>query len=119
MIAGDIRNRDEAKMAKKLPPRRRTTSTAGPFFDLLDQMEALTITVELDWPDNIRADAQRRSQPACAGLYGTPQKPVRGSTFDRQAAASPAVVSVSISSTTISQPWLTACTGRLKSGIFQ
>ena len=35
-------------------------STAGPFFDLLDQMEALTMTVELDWPEDIRADAQRR-----------------------------------------------------------
>jgi hypothetical protein len=47
-------------MAKNPSRRRRATSTAGPFFDLLEQMEALTITVELDWPNDIRADAGRR-----------------------------------------------------------
>jgi hypothetical protein len=35
------------------------TSTAGPSLDLLNQMKALTITVELNWSDDIRADAQR------------------------------------------------------------
>jgi len=35
-------------------------STAAPFFELLGQMEALMITADLDWPDDIRADAQRR-----------------------------------------------------------
>jgi hypothetical protein len=47
-LAVDIGSRYHAAMARKPPPRRRKTSTAGPFFDLLDQMEALTMTVELD-----------------------------------------------------------------------
>ena len=59
-LANDIGGRYHAEMAKNLPPRRNTTSTAGPFFDLLDQMETLAMTADLDWPDNIRADAQRR-----------------------------------------------------------
>ena len=59
-LANDIDGHYHAQMAKKPPPRRRKTSTAGPFFDLLDQMEALTMTVELDWPEDIRSDAQRR-----------------------------------------------------------
>ena len=59
-LANGIGGCYHAEMAKKAPPRQGKTSTPGPFFDLLDQMEALTITVELDWPDDIRADAQRR-----------------------------------------------------------
>ena len=49
------------------------TSTAGPFFDLLDQMEALTMTVELDWPDDIRADAQRRLNRLARALRHAPE----------------------------------------------
>ena len=72
-VHSDIGGRYDAEMAKKLPPRRRSTSTAGPFFDLLDQMEALTITVELDWPDNIRADAQRRLNQLVRALRHAPE----------------------------------------------
>ena len=31
-----------------------------PFFDLLDQMESLLATIDLDWPEEERADAYRR-----------------------------------------------------------
>jgi hypothetical protein len=64
--------RYDAGMAKN-PPRRRTTSTAGPFLDLLDQMEALTMTVELDWSDDIRADAQRRLNRLARALCHAPE----------------------------------------------
>jgi hypothetical protein len=59
-------------MAKKSLPQRRTTSTA-PFFDLLDQMEALTVTGEFDWPDTIRADAQRRLNRLARALRHAPE----------------------------------------------
>ena len=72
-LANDIGGRYDAEMAKKLPPRRSTTSTARPFFDLLDQMEALAITVELDWPDNIRADAQRRLNRLARAVRHAPE----------------------------------------------
>jgi hypothetical protein len=54
-------------------PWRRTPPTAGPFFDLLEQMDALTITVELDWPDDIRADAQRRLNRIARALRHAPE----------------------------------------------
>ena len=41
-LANGIGGCYHAGMAKKPPPRQRKTITAGPFFDLLDQMEALT-----------------------------------------------------------------------------
>jgi hypothetical protein len=62
-----------AKMAKKPPQRQRKTSTAGPFFDLLDQMEALTTTVDLDWLEDIRADAQRRLNRLSRALRHAPE----------------------------------------------
>jgi hypothetical protein len=64
-LAIDISGRYDAEMAKKLPPRRRTTSTAGPFF--------LTMTVELDWPENIKADAQRRLNRLVRALRHAPE----------------------------------------------
>jgi hypothetical protein len=60
-------------MAKNPSPRRRKASTAGPFFDLLDQMEALIITAELDWPEDIRADAQRRLNRIVRALRHAPE----------------------------------------------
>jgi hypothetical protein len=72
-LANGIGGRYHAEMAKKPPPRRRTVSTSGPFFDLLDQMEALTMTVELDWPDDIRADAQRRLNRLVRALRHAPE----------------------------------------------
>ena len=72
-LAQHVGGRYDAAMAKKPPPRRRAASTSGPFFDLLDQMEALTITVELDWPDNIRADAQRRLNRIARALRHAPE----------------------------------------------
>ena len=65
--------RYHSEMAKNPPPRLRKTSTAGPFLDLLDQMEALTMTVELDWPDDIRADAQRRLNRLARALRHAPE----------------------------------------------
>jgi hypothetical protein len=70
-----------AEMAKNPPPRRRKASTAGPFFDLLIQMEALAMSADLDWPDDIRADAQRRLNDLLA-RYGMVQRPARDLTFD-------------------------------------
>ena len=72
-VHSDIGGHYGAEMAKKPPPRQRRTSTADPFFDLLDQMEALTITVELDWPDDIRADAQRRLNRLVRALRHAPE----------------------------------------------
>jgi hypothetical protein len=72
-LAQYIGGRYHAEMAKNPPPRRRKTSTAGPFFDLLDQMETLTITVELDWPENIRSDAQRRLNRIVRALRHAPE----------------------------------------------
>jgi hypothetical protein len=72
-LAQHIGRRYHATMAKKPPPRRRTASTSGPFLDLLDQMEALTIAVELDWPDDIRADAQRRLNRLARALRHAPE----------------------------------------------
>ena len=69
-----------AEMAKNSPLRRRATSTAGPFFDLLDQMEALTITVELDWP---RPPLRATAAPSCGrdGRMAPPgAEPKNGST---------------------------------------
>jgi len=43
-----IAGRYDAAMAKKPPPRRRKASTAGPFFDLLNQMKALAMSADLD-----------------------------------------------------------------------
>jgi hypothetical protein len=36
-------------------------------------MEALTMTVELDWPDDIRADAQRRLNRLVRALRQAPE----------------------------------------------
>jgi hypothetical protein len=72
-LANDIGGRYHAEMANNPPARRRTTSTAGPFFDLLDQMEALAMTVELDWPDKIRADAQRRLNRLARAVRHAPE----------------------------------------------
>ena len=46
-------------MAGKDSSQRRKADMR-PFFDLLDQMEALLATVDLDWPEDERADACRR-----------------------------------------------------------
>jgi hypothetical protein len=72
-LAIDIGGRYDAEMAKKSPPRRRSPSTAGPFFDLLEKMEALAITVELDWREEIRADAQRRLNRLVRALRHAPE----------------------------------------------
>jgi hypothetical protein len=46
-------------MAGKVSSQRRKANTR-PFFDLLDQMETLLATVDLDWPEDERADVCRR-----------------------------------------------------------
>jgi hypothetical protein len=70
-LANNIGGRYHAEMAKN--PPRHTTSAAGPFLDLLDQMETLTMTADLDWPDNIRADAQRRLNRIARALRHAPE----------------------------------------------
>jgi len=47
-------------MAKQPKTRRRGKSNAAPFLDLLEQMEGLVATIELDWPEDVRADVSRR-----------------------------------------------------------
>jgi hypothetical protein len=37
-----------------------STSNARQFFELIEQMETLLATINLDWPDQMRADAKRR-----------------------------------------------------------
>ena len=46
-------------MARKARSQRRKADTR-PFFDLLDQMESLLATIDLDWPEEESADAYRR-----------------------------------------------------------
>jgi hypothetical protein len=60
---------------------RANLSIAGPFFDLPEQMETLVATIELDWPEAMVADAQRRLSRLIRVLrHG--QKPERGATFE-------------------------------------
>jgi hypothetical protein len=47
-------------MAKNLQSRRRSASTARAFFELIEQMETLLKTIELDWSEDMRTDAKRR-----------------------------------------------------------
>jgi hypothetical protein len=47
-------------MARKSEFGRAKASEIEPFFDLLAQMEALLSTADLEWPENMRADARRR-----------------------------------------------------------
>lgn len=71
-LANSIGGLYHGEMAKKLPSRRRS-STATAFFDLLGQMEALTMTADLDWPADIRADAQRRLNRLARALRHAPE----------------------------------------------
>lgn len=48
-------------MAKTSNLRRtKSAADAAPFLDLLDQMETLVKTSDIDWPEQITADARRR-----------------------------------------------------------
>jgi hypothetical protein len=47
-------------MARKSESARSKATEIEPFFDLLDQMEALVSNADLDWPEDMRADARRR-----------------------------------------------------------
>jgi hypothetical protein len=58
---------------KELPTKATRDLHRRAFLDLLDQMEALTITVELDWPDHIRTDAQRRLNRLVRALRHAPE----------------------------------------------
>jgi hypothetical protein len=53
--------------------RRRSTSNARPFFDLIEQMETLLVTIKLDWPDDPRADAKRRLARIARALRHAPE----------------------------------------------
>ena len=91
-------------MARKASSQRRKADTR-PFFDLLDQMEGLLATIDLDWPEDERADAHRRLSRLTRALRLARRDPREVQRLNGQAAASPAVVSVSPSSATISHPW--------------
>jgi len=64
-------------MAKKSAARRSRASAARPFLDLLEQLENLTMTADLDWPDAIRADAQRRLNRLAGALRHAPETSAR------------------------------------------
>jgi hypothetical protein len=99
-------------MARKASSQRRKADTR-PFFDLLDQMEGLLATIDLDWPEDERAGAYRRLSRLTRALRLARETRERYSGLNGQAAASPAVVSVSTSSRTIfgrSEPCGAGCT---------
>ena len=89
-------------MARKASSQRRRANTR-PFFDLLDQMEGLLAIIDLDWPEDERADAYRRLSRLARALRLARETRRAVQRLNGQAAANPAVVSVSISSRTISQ----------------
>jgi hypothetical protein len=61
------------EMARIPESRRRSTSKARPFFELIEQMETLLTTIELDWPDDMRADAKRRLARIARALRHAPE----------------------------------------------
>jgi hypothetical protein len=104
-------------MARKASSQRRKANTR-PFFVLLDQIEGLLATIDLDWPEDERADAHRRLSRLTRALRLA--RETQAQRLNAQAAASPAAVSVSVSSRTTSQPWDAEYKqAALKSGIFQ
>jgi hypothetical protein len=40
--------------------RTKSAADAAPFLDLLDRMETLVKTIDIDWPEQITQDARRR-----------------------------------------------------------
>jgi hypothetical protein len=61
------------EMVRNPESRRRSTSNARPFFELIEQMETLLTTIELDWPDDMRADAKRRLARIARALRHAPE----------------------------------------------
>jgi hypothetical protein len=59
-------------MARKSESGRPKATEIEPFFDLLDQMEALLSTAKLEWPANMRADARRRLNRLVRALRNAP-----------------------------------------------
>ena len=47
-------------MARTTTLRRNKAADAAPFLDLLDRMETLVKTSDIDWPEQITADERRR-----------------------------------------------------------
>jgi hypothetical protein len=47
-------------MVKNPQSRRRSACTTKAFFELIEQMETLLETIELDWSEDMRTDAKRR-----------------------------------------------------------
>jgi hypothetical protein len=47
-------------MAQRPKARERKAANAAPFIALLEQMERLIGTIDLDWPKPVRMDAMRR-----------------------------------------------------------
>ena len=73
-------------------------------------METLLATIELDWPDDIRADANRRLARIARALRHAPETSERllDISLKCQAAAEPAVVSLMQSPSITNQPWAAA-----------
>jgi hypothetical protein len=61
------------EMARNPQSRRRSNANARPFFELVEQMESLLISIKLDWPDDMRADAQRRLARIARALRYAPE----------------------------------------------
>jgi hypothetical protein len=60
-------------MARISESRRRSTSNARPFFELIEQMEPLPAIIKLDWPDDVRVDAKRRLARIARALRHAPE----------------------------------------------
>ena len=60
-------------MVKNPQSRRRSASTARAFFELIEQMESLLETIELDWSEDMRDDAKRHLARIARGLRYAPE----------------------------------------------
>jgi hypothetical protein len=72
-LAWDSCGRYRPEMVRIPESRRRSTANARPFFELIEQMETLLTTIELDSPDDMRADAKRRLARIARALRHAPE----------------------------------------------
>jgi hypothetical protein len=72
-LACDCGGRYLPEMVRKPDSRQRSTSNARPFFELIEQKETLLTTIELDWQDEVRADAKRRLARIARALRHAPE----------------------------------------------
>jgi hypothetical protein len=72
-LAWDSCGRYLPEMVRIPEPPRRLTVNARPFFELIEQMESLLAKIDLDWPDEMRADAKRRLARIARALRHAPE----------------------------------------------